>query len=135
MISLGKVASSRPIVNIKRGLNFILKQAFILYSSRLVLYIERGLYVIFKQFYTLYSSRPIFYIQIVLYFIFKQVYTTKIKNEAKYIDYNNINKEINSHKYNGSIKNHLIDYHEKTVSKELLINNTKIIKELYIKET
>ena len=64
------------------------------------------------------------------------------ENEVNYIGMTTtkLTKRLNSHKYNGSIKNHLLDYHNKSISKEILENNTKIInkatsrKELYIKE-
>ena len=52
------------------------------------------------------------------------------QNEVKYVGMTTtktLTKRLKSHKNNGSIKNHLTDYHNKTISKELLENNTKII--------
>ena len=51
-----------------------------------------------------------------------------------------LNKRLNSHKYNGGIKQHLFDHHKTKINLDILTSNTKIIdkdedrKRLYIRE-
>ena len=51
-----------------------------------------------------------------------------------------LNKRLNSHKYNGGIKQHLLDHHDAKISLNLMESNTIIInkevnrKHLYIRE-